>query len=136
MHKTRNSIFIYFSKAALFNLNIYLFRGEGRKRGRETPRETETSIDCVSYILQLGTKPATHASVLTRNQTGNLLLCRTMPNQLSHISPGEFQFFKCWVCRNYYKGHMDKTKREGGTKGGKWVWMGWRGRVGRKCRQL
>ena len=38
--------------------------------------------------------------------------------------------------RNYYKGHMDKTKREGGSKGGRWVWLGWRGVVGRKCRQL
>ena len=27
--------------------------------------------------------------------------------------------------RNYYKGHMDKTKGEGGSRGGKWVWLGW-----------
>ena len=25
---------------------------------------------------------------------------------------------------NYYKGHMDKTKGEGGSRGGRWVWMG------------
>ena len=38
---------------------------------------------------------------------------------------------------NYYKGHMDKTKGEDGSKGGKWVWLGWGGGVvGRKCRQL
>ena len=30
--------------------------------------------------------------------------------------------------RNYYKGHMDKTKVEGGSKGGRWVWLGARGR--------
>ena len=29
------------------------------------------------------------------------------------------------VLRNYYKGHMDKTKREGGSRGGRWVWLGW-----------
>ena len=36
------------------------------------------------------------------------------------------------VFRNYYKGHMDKTKGEGGSKRGRWVWMGW----GRKYRQV
>ena len=29
------------------------------------------------------------------------------------------------VFRNYYKGHMDETKGEGGSKGGRWVWLGW-----------
>ena len=29
------------------------------------------------------------------------------------------------VFRNYYKGHMDKTKGEGESKGGRWV--GWGG---------
>ena len=40
------------------------------------------------------------------------------------------------VFRNYYKGHMDKTKGEGGSKGGRWVWLGWGGVVEGKCRQL
>ena len=38
------------------------------------------------------------------------------------------------VFRNNYKGHMDKTKGGGGSKGGRWVWLG--GVVGGKCRQL
>ena len=38
------------------------------------------------------------------------------------------------VFRNYYKGHMDKIKGEGGSRG--WVWLGWGRGVGRKCRQL
>ena len=38
--------------------------------------------------------------------------------------------------RNYYKGHRDKTKEEGGSKGGKWVWLGWGGEEGEKYRQL
>ena len=29
------------------------------------------------------------------------------------------------VFRNYYKGHMDKTKGEDGGGGGRWVWLGW-----------
>ena len=29
------------------------------------------------------------------------------------------------VFRNYYKEHMDKTKREGGSRGRRWVWLGW-----------
>ena len=38
--------------------------------------------------------------------------------------------------RNYYKGHMDKTKVEGGSNGGRWVWLGLGGSMGRKFRQL
>ena len=34
------------------------------------------------------------------------------------------------VFRNYYKGHMDKTKGEGGSRGGRWVWLGWTERWG------
>ena len=40
------------------------------------------------------------------------------------------------VFRNYYKRHIDKTKGEDGSRGGRWVWLGWEGVVGRKCRQL
>ena len=40
------------------------------------------------------------------------------------------------VFRNYYKGHMDKTKGKDGSKGGRRVWLGWVGVVGEKCRQL
>ena len=38
--------------------------------------------------------------------------------------------------QSYYKGHMDKTKEEGGGGGGRWVQLGWDGGMGRKCRQL
>ena len=40
------------------------------------------------------------------------------------------------VSRNYYKGHIDKTKGEGGSKGEWWVWLWLGGVVRRKCRQL
>ena len=29
--------------------------------------------------------------------------------------------------RNYYKGHMDKTKEEDGSIGGRWFWLRWVG---------
>ena len=38
--------------------------------------------------------------------------------------------------RNYYKGHMDKTKGEGGGGGGRWVQLGWGGGKGTKGRRL
>ena len=34
------------------------------------------------------------------------------------------------VFRNYYKGHMVKTQGEGGSRGGRWVWLGWGGGSG------
>ena len=34
--------------------------------------------------------------------------------------------------RNMYKGHMDKTKGEGGEGGGRWVHLGWGRGMGRK----
>ena len=38
--------------------------------------------------------------------------------------------------RNYYKGHLDKIKEEGGGGGGRWVQLGWRGEIRRKDIQL
>ena len=35
------------------------------------------------------------------------------------------------IFRNYYEGHMDKM-----GVGGGWVWLGWGGVDGGKCRQL
>ena len=39
------------------------------------------------------------------------------------------------VFGNNYKRHMDKTKG-GGIGGGRWGWLGWGERWGRKCKQL
>ena len=50
-------------------------------------RRRETSPSCLSFALRLGIKPATQACALTRNQTGDLSLCRLTPNPLSH--PGQ-----------------------------------------------
>ena len=59
-----------------------------RKKMRETLMWEGNIISCLSYALQLGTKPVTQAHGLTGNQTSNLLLCGMMPNQLSHTSQG------------------------------------------------
>ena len=40
------------------------------------------------------------------------------------------------VFRNYYKGHMDKTKGEDGDGGGREVRLGWGGGMERKGIQL
>ena len=34
------------------------------------------------------------------------------------------------VYRNYYKGHMEKIKREGEVRGMRWVWTRWAGGMG------
>ena len=69
---------------------IYLFleRGEGEEKERErdiSVRERERH-GSVFHKPQLGAKPTTQAYALTGNQTGNFLLCRMTPNQLSHTS--------------------------------------------------
>ena len=75
---------------------IYLFlEREGREKERERKINVrETSISCLSYVLQLGTKPTTQACALTRNRTCDLLFCRTKPNQLSHMGQDWVFYFK------------------------------------------
>ena len=68
-------------------LFIYLFleRGEGREEEKERKvdvREKHGSV--VSRTHLTGTEPAPQANALTGNQTGDLLLCGTTPNPLSH----------------------------------------------------
>ena len=88
----RHTVFFLF-----FFLRFYLFifREMGRKgkRRRETSiwSARETSVPLTR--LQPGTWPATQASALTRSQTGKLLVCRTMPNPLSHTNQGNILRF-------------------------------------------
>ena len=42
----------------------------------------------IYWLLRPGTEPTTQECALTRDQTGNLLLCGAMPKQLSHTSLG------------------------------------------------
>ena len=55
----------------------------------------ERNIDLLPLAHpQLGTWPATQACALTRNQTGDLSVCRPALNQLSHTSQGQTEIFK------------------------------------------
>ena len=45
---------------------------------------------CLLHAPRLGTWPATQACVLTGNQTGDPLVCRSVLNPLSHTSQGYF----------------------------------------------
>ena len=63
---------------------IYFFRGG---EGREKERERNTDVRDLQ-VDRLGTEPAPQAQAVTGNQTGDLSLCRTMPNQLNHTGQG------------------------------------------------
>ena len=59
---------------------------------------------------QLGTWPTTQACALARNQSGDLSVCRTMPNPLGSISEGSAdsqaapQTTECW-----HRGHKSAS---------------------------
>ena len=65
-------------------LNLFLERGGGGER----EREREKYQLAVFHTRQPGAKPATQTCALIGNQTGDLLLCKMMPNPLSLISQG------------------------------------------------
>ena len=88
---TMSGIFFFFKRFYLF-----IFRERGREKEREGEKylcERETWIGCLTYAPQPGTKPTNPACALTRNQTSDLSLCGTMPNQLSHTLSGHVRFF-------------------------------------------
>ena len=86
-------------------LNLFLERGEGKERGRKT------MISCFSQVPLAGTEPATQACALTRNWTGNLLVCGTVPNQLSHTGQGSHNFLKL-----FYLAEISSDKPETSEK--------------------
>ena len=51
-----------------------------------------------SYAPQPGTKPATQACALTRDWTGDLSLCGTMPSPLSHTAQGSVLLICLSLC--------------------------------------
>ena len=85
-----NILFTYY----FFILLLILERGrEGERKGEKHGCERETSVVCL-HTPQLGTKRATSTRALTGNQTGDLLVCRITPSQLSHAGQGDILFFK------------------------------------------
>ena len=57
-----------------------------RQRGREKDRERNINVWLSLCDPPLQTWPATQACALTRNQTGDPLVCRPVLNPLSHTS--------------------------------------------------
>ena len=64
---------------------IYLFL---EREGREKEGEKHQVV-----ASRTGTKPTTQACTLTGSGTGDLLLCRIMPNKLSHTSQDRGKHF-------------------------------------------
>ena len=89
-------IFVFTFKYFIY-LFIYLFleRGEGREEEKERNvdvREKHGSV--ASRTHPAGTEPAPQANALTGNQTGDLSLCGTTPNPLSHSGQAVSWFLK------------------------------------------
>ena len=76
-----------------------MWEWEGKGRGEKHHFERETSSGHLLYMPQPGTKAATQACGLTRNQTGNVLVCGRTHNPLSHTSQGQ------GLCLNDEKGN-------------------------------
>ena len=113
---TFSTLFMAKSIAVLFYfLNLYLLNF--RERGREGERlvekhrcESVTWIGCFAYVPQPGNRPATQACVLTGNSSSDLLLRRTMPNQLRHTNQHQFQFCfsqECLLHRIYFRQRVE-----------------------------
>ena len=82
-----------------FKIFIYLFlkRGEGREKDRERNIDVREKhgLSASHMRPQLGTEPTAQADALTGNLTSDLLLCGTMPDQLSQAGQG-CSFLKWW----------------------------------------
>ena len=105
---------------------------------------TDGHLGCFQYLaIVKRVDPKTmvylHNGILpSREREGAHTLCNSMDGTGEHyakwnkpdgiVSRGDY--------RNYYKGHMDQIKGEGGSGGGRGVQRGWGGGMGRKGTQL
>ena len=75
----------------ILKILLFIFREEGREKERETHTSMrERSIEQLLLVHTL-TRDQTCIPGMypDQNRTSDLLLCRTMPNQLSHTSQGK-----------------------------------------------
>ena len=73
---------------------LFIFRKGGREKEREGNIDAERNIDQLPLThTLLGTEPAAQSRALTRNRTGDLLVCGVTPNQLSHTGQGPLYIF-------------------------------------------
>ena len=73
---------------SFFSFRVYLFIFRERGREGEIEGEKHRWVNHQLHPLQLSTGPATQVCALTGNRTGDLLLCETILNQLSHTGQG------------------------------------------------
>ena len=74
------------SSDSFFLKILFIDFREGGRKGRKYRCEKHWSD--ASCMCSVRTEPTTQACALTRNGTGSLPLCRTMPDQLSHTGQG------------------------------------------------
>ena len=85
-----------------FIFSIFRERGrEGEREGEKHWHERETWIGFLSYAPWPETGPATQACTLTENQIGNILVYRTMPNQLNYTDQS-FPALFFFLTTDYY----------------------------------
>ena len=86
MEDTLFFIFILFKDF----IDLFLERREGREKERETHidvgEKSQSIASCIHPYQEPG--PVAQAFALTLNPSGDLLLCRTVLNQLSHADQG------------------------------------------------
>ena len=92
---------------------LFIFRERGREGEREWEVNVrETLIGCLSYAPRPRTKPTTQTCALTGNQTGDLWLSGTMPNQLRHTVRARQLSCKTWIMVVPWPGASDKPRAE------------------------
>ena len=69
-----------------FYFYLFLERGEGREKEREKNIDVSEKHKSVTSCTPPTNMPTTQACALTGNRTGDLSVCRIMPNPLSHTS--------------------------------------------------
>ena len=80
------------SMVIFFNIYLFLERGEGSEKKRES--NINVLLPLVCFLL--GTWPTTQACALTGNLTGDSLVHRLALNPLSHTSQGQFFRTQIW----------------------------------------
>ena len=94
-------LFLFFSFLGdlVFFLKDFVYLFLERVEGKEEERERNINVWLPLMCPKLGTWPATQECSLTRNWTGDPLVCRPALNPLSYTSQGQIQLF---LDRKYY----------------------------------
>ena len=117
-YQTKESVFgmAFFFSFLRFCLSIFRERRRvGEREGEKHPCNRETLIGYHWYMPWPGTETAPQAHALTGSQTSDLLLCRMMPIQLSHIYQGchvillSQNLIFLGLCLYFH--HLDKKKK-------------------------